>query len=140
MDPPFSAKRALAGPDVELVALISAASEPSAVVSAEGEAGIGKTRLVAVLAVLAGHAELAGRRLLAGRCRQIRESFPLGPVIEAVRGAAPEVAGLWLSLVAGSLRPLLPELSEALPPAVEPLDDRAAQRHRVRGRAGAARW
>lgn len=137
MDPRFSAKRALAGLGVELVALISAASEPSAVVSAEGEAGIGKTRLVAVLA---GHAELAGRRLLAGRRRQIRESFPLGPVIEAVLVAAPEIAGGWLSPVAAALRPLLPELSEVLPPAVEPLDDRAAQRHRIRGRAGAARW
>jgi len=90
-------------------------------------AGVGKSRLVAELT---GRAELAGRRLLIGQCQQIRESFPLGPVIEAVRGIAPKT-GVALSPVAGALRRLLPELADALPPAPEPPDDRVAQRHQV---------
>lgn len=124
---PFLGGRALVGRDPELAALASAVCEPPAVVSVEGMAGVGKTRLVAELT---GRSELAGRRLLTGRCQQIRESFPLGPVIEAVRGIALE-AGVALSPVAGALRPLLPELAGALPSAPEPPDDREAQRHQV---------
>jgi DNA-binding NarL/FixJ family response regulator len=98
------------------------------VVSVEGEAGVGKTRLV-------GEAlrttEASERRILVGRCHPIRESFPLGPVVEAVRGLGRDLAGIMLGPVAGAVRGLLPELADRLPAAPEPLDDRLAERHRV---------
>ncbi|MGW0808255.1 helix-turn-helix transcriptional regulator [Nonomuraea sp. NPDC002799] len=118
----------LVGRVEELATLVAAVTGPPAVVSVEGEAGVGKTRLVTELL---GRPEVAGRRALLGRCHPLRESFPLGPVIEAVRGIGDELRGLRLSGVAGALRPLLPELAEVLPPAPDPLDDRIAERHRV---------
>ncbi|MFC7714526.1 AAA family ATPase [Nonomuraea recticatena] len=107
---------------------MSTVTRPPAVVVVEGEAGIGKTRLVTEMAV---HPELAGRLLLTGACRRIREPFPLGPVVEALRGTGAALATAALSPVAGALRGLLPELTAVLPPALEPLDDRAAERHRL---------
>ncbi|MET7333154.1 AAA family ATPase [Nonomuraea sp. NPDC005650] len=119
---------ALVGRVEELATLVAAVAGPPAVVSVEGEAGVGKTRLVSELL---GRPEVAGRRVLLGRCHRLRESFPLGPVIEAVRGIGDGLRGLRLSGVAGALRPLLPELAEVLPAAPDPLDDRMAERHRV---------
>ncbi|HLV58758.1 MAG TPA: AAA family ATPase [Natronosporangium sp.] len=119
---------ALVGREEEFGRLAAAVSAPPAVVVVEGEAGIGKTRLVTELA---RRPEMAGRRLLTGRCHRMRESFPLGPVIEAVRGLGDDLARFRLSAVAGSLRPLLPEVAHLLPPAPEPLSDRVAERHRV---------
>jgi DNA-binding CsgD family transcriptional regulator len=94
--------------------------------SVEGPAGVGKTRLVGELL-----ASVRGHRVLVGRCQQIREPFPLGPVLDAVRGIGDDLPALRASPVAGALRPLLPELADLLPPAPEPLDDRSAARHRV---------
>lgn len=94
----------------------------------EGEAGMGKSRLVAELA---RHEPLAGHRWLVGACRRVREPFPMGPVIEALRGLGEALQEARLSPVAGALRPLVPELQPWLPHAPEPLDDRAAERHRV---------
>lgn len=118
---------ALVGRDEQLRRLTSAIGHPPAVVVVEGEAGIGKTRLVAELAA---HPDTAGRPVLTGACRRIREPFPLGPVVEALRGVGGRLTGE-LSPVTGSLRGLLPELADVLPPSPEPLDDRAAERHRV---------
>jgi DNA-binding CsgD family transcriptional regulator/tetratricopeptide (TPR) repeat protein len=118
----------LVGREDELAALVSAVLATPAVVSVEGEAGVGKTRLVAELLA---RPEVSGRARLAGRCQPIRESFPLGPVIEAVRGLGDSVGGLALGPVAGALRPLLPELAAWLPAAPDPLDDRVGERHRV---------
>jgi DNA-binding CsgD family transcriptional regulator/tetratricopeptide (TPR) repeat protein len=113
----------------ELNQLVAAVTAPPAMVSIEGEAGIGKTRLVTELAALP---RLAGRRILMGRCHGIRESFPLGAMIEALHDLPDDQSGgLQLSPVAGALRPLLPELGQLLPPAPGPLSDRAAERHRV---------
>src|SRR5690554_2637723 len=114
------------GRSAEMAAVVAALTSPPAVVVLEGESGIGKTRLVTEVR---DHPDLAGRRFLVGACRQIREPFPLGPVLEAVR-ALPPTCRPRLSPVAGALRPLLPELVDVLPPAPEPLDDRAAERHR----------
>ncbi|MPZ24735.1 MAG: AAA family ATPase [Dehalococcoidia bacterium] len=119
---------AFVGRTHELQRVAAAVSAPPAVVVIEGEAGVGKTRLVSELAT---RPELIDGRLLVGRCHRIRESFPLGPVIEALRQFGREWAGDAFSPVVGTLRPLLPELSALLPPALEPLDDRAAERHRV---------
>lgn len=112
----------------ELESLAGALASPPAVAVIEGEAGIGKTCLVAALAA---RPEMAGRRWLVGACRRVREPFPLGPVIEALRGLGKELVGARLSPVAGVLRPLVPELEPWLPLRPEPLRDRAAERHRV---------
>ncbi|WP_431898835.1 ATP-binding protein [Nonomuraea sp. bgisy101] len=118
----------LVGRERELARLVALVAGAPAVAVVEGEAGIGKSRLTAEL--LGGPA-VAGLRVLSGACVQIREPFPLGPVVEALRGRAPELAGAALSPVAGALRELLPELAGVLPETPPPLDDRAAERHRV---------
>ena len=101
---------------------------PPAVAMVEGEAGVGKTRLVQELSagLVAG-----GRRVLTGNCHPMPEPFPLGPVVEAVRALGDELAALPLTPLAGALRPLLPELADRLPPAPEPLGDRTMERHRL---------
>ncbi|MFI6483546.1 AAA family ATPase [Nonomuraea sp. NPDC050663] len=114
--------------EAELVRLAEAVTAAPSVVVVEGEAGIGKTRLVAELALLP---QAAGRRWLRGGCGQVREPFPLGPVVEALRGQAAALDGAALSPVTGALGALLPELQAVLPPAPPPLEDRAAERHRV---------
>ncbi|MGI8413606.1 MAG: AAA family ATPase [Solirubrobacteraceae bacterium] len=118
----------LVGRATERALLLEAAVTPPAVVVIEGEAGIGKTRLIRDL--LADPA-LAGRRRLTGHCHRLREPFPFGPFIEALRtaGADPEIAPL--GPVAGSIRALLPELADQLPLAPDPLPDPRAQRHRL---------
>ncbi|WP_433221357.1 helix-turn-helix transcriptional regulator [Microtetraspora malaysiensis] len=110
----------------ELSALLSTLGRPPAVAVVEGEAGIGKTRLVTELASL-----LDGPLVLTGGCGHIREPFPLGPVLEALRGTGERLAAAALSPVAGALRPLLPEIAHVLPVAPEPLGDRVGERHRV---------
>jgi DNA-binding CsgD family transcriptional regulator len=119
---------ALVGRGDELAALTAAIPTPPTVVVLDGEAGIGKTRLLAELRDQIRDSE---RWFVAGWCRRIREPFPLGPVIDAIRGLGGELANSPLSPVAGALRPLLPEVAEVLPPAPAPLDDRVAERHRV---------
>ncbi|MGW0809822.1 helix-turn-helix transcriptional regulator [Nonomuraea sp. NPDC002799] len=116
----------LVGRAAELRRLLSVVARAPAVVLIEGEAGIGKTRLVGELA-----SEREGRLLLVGACVQIREPFPLGPLLDALRGAGAHLDQALLSPVTGALHPLLPELAPFLPPAPEPLDDPAGRRHRV---------
>ncbi|WP_328907666.1 AAA family ATPase [Streptomyces sp. NBC_00234] len=116
------------GRERELAALRAALSGPPVVVLVEGEAGIGKSRLVQEL--LAAHAPAQQRVLLAG-CPAVRQPFTLGPLVDAIRPATEDVAGLGLSGLAGALRPLFPEWASALPPAPEPAEDAAAARHRL---------
>lgn len=118
----------LVGRADELAALVSAALSPPVVVSVEGEAGAGKTRLVSELL---GQPEVSAQVRLVGRCQPIRQSFPLGPVIEAIRALGDGIGRLELSPVAGALQPLLPECISWLPEAPEPLDDPVGERHRV---------
>jgi DNA-binding CsgD family transcriptional regulator len=118
----------MVGRDAELDRVLGVVAEPPAVVVVAGEAGVGKTRLVEELLA---SPTLSGSRRLVGRCQRIRESFPLGPLIEALRRVSDELRGLRLGAVAGALRPLLPELAQWLPAAPDPLDDRAAERHRM---------
>ncbi|MPZ28218.1 MAG: AAA family ATPase [Micromonosporaceae bacterium] len=125
---PGGSASVLVGRSHELAALTWVLARPPAVAVVEGEAGIGKTRLVTELQ--AGPAA-AGRRFVVGGCCRIRDPFPLGPVVEAVRGLGKALAAAPLSPVAGALQPLLPEIAVHLPPPLAPLADRAAERHRV---------
>lgn len=94
----------------------------------EGDAGIGKTRLVAE--VLTDSA-LCGRRMLIGQCHRLRDPFPLGPLIEAFSTMSADPFTASLSPVVGALCPFLPELADRLPPTPEPLGDPRAERHRL---------
>ncbi|WP_158602826.1 helix-turn-helix transcriptional regulator [Jiangella rhizosphaerae] len=116
------------GRDRDLAAVVAAAAAPPSVLIIEGEAGIGKTRLVQELRA---HPSMAGRRLVVGACPAIKEPFPLGPVVDALRGLREHLEPASPSPVAGALRPLLPELADVLPPQPEPLASALAERHRV---------
>jgi len=118
----------LIGREREFELLVEAAIKPPALVIVEGEAGIGKTRLVRDLI---DHPSLAERRILVGHCHPMRHPFPLGPVVEALQSTAGQPPGAPLSAVVGAVRPLLPELGPSLPPRPQPLDDPQAERHRV---------
>ncbi|MFB8241114.1 AAA family ATPase [Kitasatospora purpeofusca] len=125
------------GRAAELRLLLDAVSEERpAVVLVEGEAGIGKSRLVSeASAVLGGR----GLRVLAGGCHPLREPLAYGPVIDALRRIGP-----WLPPVerlgasAGALAPLLPDLAGALPepPPEPPPGSSGAGGHRFRTAAG----
>jgi len=117
----------LVGRGRELSAMLTTITRQSTVVLIEGEAGVGKTRLVRELVA---NPRLAGLHAMVGHCQPLREPFPFGAVIEALRSLAtlppPEV-----SPVAGALRPLLPELGDLLPPPPSPIGDPRAERHRM---------
>lgn len=120
---------ALVGRDEELSLLVSRVLALPSVVFVEGEAGVGKTRLIRALVA---HPALGGRRALVGACHPTREPFPLEPVVEALRGlkgALPPKASL--TPLVGALRALLPELQHHLPVPPEPLLDLKAERHRL---------
>lgn len=119
---------AFVGRDRELAVAARALERPPALVLIEGEAGIGKTRLLAEL--LTADAGTPGR-VLVTVCLPFREPHTLGPVVDAIRQAAAGVGDLRLSALAGALRPLLPEWSASLPPAPEPAEDATAARHRL---------
>ncbi|MGW6915630.1 ATP-binding protein [Kitasatospora sp. NPDC054939] len=112
---------AFAGREREMRELLGAVSQARpAVVLVEGEAGIGKSRLVAEASA---RLEAEGLRVLAGGCHPLREPLAYGPVVDALRRIGP-----WLPPVeelgasAGALAPLLPDLAGALPePPPEPL-------------------
>lgn len=118
----------LIGRDHELGVLLEAGNAAPALILIEGEAGIGKSALVGELA---GHPSLRDARILVGHCQRMREPFPLGPVVEGLcaLGTKPPVQPL--GAVVGALRPLLPEIADALPPQPAALGDARAERHRI---------
>jgi DNA-binding SARP family transcriptional activator len=83
-----------------------------------GEAGIGKSRLVAELAA---ESVEGGSRVLLGRCHQSERTRPFGPWVDALRAPETPVADLIASLSRPwrvELARLLPEFQESdLPPA-----------------------
>jgi hypothetical protein len=90
---------------------------PGRFVLVEGEAGVGKSRLVAELA---GQARLRGGRRLSGACYE-REALPYSPIVAPLQEALSELAGgdERAALVAGlehELARLMPQLDW---PAVE---------------------
>ncbi|HZC52772.1 MAG TPA: ATP-binding protein, partial [Mycobacterium sp.] len=118
---------AFVGRDDTLAAGIDALHEPS-LVFIEGEAGIGKSRLVRECLRAPG---IANRRVLTCTCPPLDKPFPLGAVVDGLRRMRPELAGLRLSALAGALRPLFPEWRDQLPAALETLDDSRETRHRL---------
>lgn len=108
--------------------LVAAIRSSPGVVVIEGESGVGKSRL---LVDALAHPDLSDRRLLVGSCRRIREPFPLGPIVEALRETGDLLGRVELSPVAGALRGLLPELAPVLPPRLERLGEPAGERHQV---------
>ncbi|MBT2481982.1 LuxR family transcriptional regulator [Streptomyces sp. ISL-94] len=117
----------LIGREAERYALIQQALRPPAVILVEGEAGIGKTRL---LADALHSPELSGTTKLTAQCQYLREPLAFAPVVDALRSLG-DALPTNLSPVAGALRPLLPELATLLPPALEPLGEPGAERHRL---------
>ncbi|MGV9915566.1 ATP-binding protein [Streptomyces tendae] len=111
----------------ELAALETVLEQP-AVVLLDGEAGIGKTRL---LREFLATGATRGHRVLVGACPELRVPYTLGAVVDAVRDGVDNVLGLGLSGLGGALRPLFPEWADDLPPAPEPLEDATAARHRL---------
>jgi DNA-binding NarL/FixJ family response regulator len=123
---------AFVGREREIGLLSAAVGHPPAIVLVEGEAGIGKSRLVHEAAVALA---AQGGRVLTGLCHPLREPFPYGPVIDALRGAE-----RWLPPVgkippsAGVLAPLLPDLADRLPvPPPRAADVPAERRQLVQG-------
>ncbi|MEV0912507.1 AAA family ATPase [Streptomyces hokutonensis] len=110
------------GRAVELHRLTDALARPSAMVFVEGEAGIGKSRLVQEAL---GEPGVAARRPLAALCPPFREALTLGPVVDAARDARPDVGQLTLTPPAGVLRPLFPQWGQDLPTAPEVLQTSA---------------
>ncbi|MFI5881609.1 helix-turn-helix transcriptional regulator [Streptomyces sp. NPDC051554] len=126
--PPGVSAPSFVGRAAELRRLTDALARPPAAVLVEGEAGIGKSRLVQEALDEPG---IAARRPLAALCPPFREALTLGPVVDAARDARPDVAELALTPLAGVLRPLFPEWRQDLPPAPETLSDAGAARHRL---------
>ena len=118
----------LVGRERDLDAVVAAVAEPPGAVLIEGEAGIGKTRLVHELL---RQPVARTRRHLIGHCHPAREPFPLGAIVDALRTLGRALEGVPLDPVVGAIRPLLPELQEHLPAPLDALDDRLAERHRV---------
>ena len=118
---PVSEPAPLVGRDDELAALLARWSaavggRPGLAVVA-GEAGIGKSALVEVLAA---RARSTGALVLTGSCFEAERSLYLQPLLQAVRGCVGvleparlrELAGEWL----GTLAELVPEIAAATGP------------------------
>lgn len=101
---------------------------PPALALVEGEAGVGKTRLIGEVL---GSPALARNRRLVGGCQSAQDPFPLGPVVEALRGLDRELHGVSFNPVVGALRRLLPELASQLPPLPGRSGDTGLERHRI---------
>lgn len=119
----------LIGRRSELALMRAAIASPPSLVLVEGEAGIGKSRLVRELLATR---DLAGTRRLVGQCEQLLEPLPLSPVLDALRLAGDVLASSRpLNPVVGALAPLLPEIAGHLPPPPPALRDQRAELHRV---------
>jgi DNA-binding SARP family transcriptional activator len=93
------------------------------VIAVVGEAGVGKTRLVAELAA---EADQATARVLIGRCHESEQILPFGPWVDALRtGQVPEDRGWFEALplaIRHELGRLLPELGSEAGESIAPPD------------------
>jgi predicted ATPase len=91
--------------------LAEAVSGRGRVMAIVGEAGVGKTRLVADLAA---EVHTVSGRLLIGRCHESEQILPFGPWVDALGGARALIDQTWLAtlplVVRRELGRLLPEL------------------------------
>jgi DNA-binding CsgD family transcriptional regulator/tetratricopeptide (TPR) repeat protein len=125
---PVISAPAFAGRQQELAALGRVLAGPPALVLVEGEAGIGKSRLVReFLSTDDGQQHST----MVAACPPFRRPCTLSPLVDAIRQAVGNPRQLGLSGLAGALRPLFPEWSADLPPAPEPAEDATAARHRL---------
>ncbi|MFG2819572.1 AAA family ATPase [Kitasatospora sp. NPDC048365] len=117
------------GRDEQLSRVTQVLGTRPAVVLVEGQAGIGKSRLVAEAAEVL---RAQGIRVLLGICHPLREPMPYGPVIDALRpvGLGLERPG-HLERSAGGLTTALPALAPLLPEPPSPTDSPATRRHRL---------
>lgn len=112
----------------ELGLLLDAVRHAPAVVVVEGDAGMGKSRLVReATAVLKSD----GWRVVTGFCHPLREPLPYGPVIDALGKVGPWLPDAELPPTTGALAPLLPDLAGLLPPVPSKPDDPGAARHQL---------
>ncbi len=103
-------------------------------VTVEGEVGVGKTRL---LQTMAQDAKWRGVEVLWGAGREVAQTTPYAPLVEALSARltslragqlAQLVAGIWLQV----LKPLLPPLAERLPDLLPPPQlDPAQEKNRL---------
>ncbi|MFD7653401.1 AAA family ATPase [Actinosynnema sp. NPDC059797] len=128
MTPPRTGSPVLVGRGDELGALLGAVAGQPSVVLVAGEAGVGKSRLVRELL---HRPELAPLRVLTGFCQPLREPFPYGAVLDALRTVGPYLARVSLSPVTGVLRPLVPEIADHLPGSPTRPDDPRHERHHL---------
>ncbi|MBB5934297.1 ATP-binding protein [Streptomyces zagrosensis] len=105
------------GRSSELDRLVEAVRHPPGTVLIEGEAGIGKSRLIRELL---RHSAMADQVVLRGVCPPMREPLAYGPVIEALRhgrerlNAKERLKGTEWGPRVGPPRAFLPELSAVL--------------------------
>ncbi|WP_329266939.1 helix-turn-helix transcriptional regulator [Streptomyces sp. NBC_01451] len=112
----------------ELDLLLAAIRQPPAVVMVEGDAGMGKSRLVREATTIL---KSEGWRVMTGFCHPLREPLPYGPVIDALGKIGPWLPDAALPPTAGALAPLLPDLADRLPPAPAKPQGPGAARHQM---------
>jgi DNA-binding CsgD family transcriptional regulator/tetratricopeptide (TPR) repeat protein len=103
-----------------------AADGEPAVVLVGGEAGVGKTRLVAELAA---RCQADGTRVLSGGCIPVGDGLPFAPIVEALRPLPDELGIDTVRELAG---PSWRELARLLPSLGEPSLDPAGQAAQAR--------
>ncbi|MFJ6672947.1 ATP-binding protein [Actinosynnema sp. NPDC091369] len=128
MTPPRTSSPILVGRGAEPAALLGAVAAQPSVALVAGEAGVGKSRLVRELL---GRPEVRHLRVLTGFCQPLREPFPYGAVLDALRTVGDCLDRVSLSPVTGVLRPLVPELAGHLPDPPERPDDPRHERHHL---------
>ncbi|RLK53960.1 ATP-binding protein [Actinokineospora cianjurensis] len=116
----------MVGRDAELTALLGAVRHPPSAVFVEGQAGMGKTRLVTELAAAARD---GAAQVVLGTCQPLADPFPYGVLLDCLSQCGDRLDEP--GPVTGALRDHLPELADRLPPAPRALGDPEAERHRV---------